>query len=64
MALAAFVFAAGAALDAFDFMAALFNTPELQAAVVAYTGPYASHALKFLGVLVAIARLRSLRKGV
>jgi len=64
MLVAGVVFAAGAALDALDLGAALFSTPELQAAVVAYTGPYSGHALKFIGVAVAIARLRSLRKGV
>ena len=64
MIIAGIVFAAGAALDVFDLGAALFSTPELQAAVVAYTGPYSSHALKIIGVAVAIARLRSLRKGI
>jgi uroporphyrinogen-III synthase len=64
MIVAGVVFAAGAALDALDLGATLFSTPELQAAVVAYAGPYSSHALKAIGVAVAIARLRSLRKGV
>jgi hypothetical protein len=64
MLIAGVVFVAGAALDVLDLGAALFNTPELQAVVVAYTGPYSSHALKIIGVAVAIARLRSLRKGL
>jgi uroporphyrinogen-III synthase len=64
MIVAAAIFAGGAALDMIDLGAALFSSPELQAAVVAYTGPYSSHALKTIGVAVAIARLRSLRKGV
>jgi 2-keto-3-deoxy-6-phosphogluconate aldolase len=64
MIVAGIVFAAGAALDAIDLGAALFSSPELQAAVVAYAGPYSAHVLKGIGVAVAIARLRSLRKGV
>jgi len=40
----------------------LLNMPEVEAALVAYGGPYASHWLKVVGVLTALARMRTLQR--
>lgn len=53
----------GLALDALPFVADLFNAPEIAGAITQYTGPYGSHIIKAIGVITALARLRSLGKG-
>lgn len=53
----------GLALDALPFVADLFNAPEVAGAITQYTGPYTSHVLKLIGVITALARVRTLWKG-
>lgn len=53
---------AGLALDALPVVSDVLGTPDAQAIVTSFAGPYASHALKAIGVVTLIARFRSLRK--
>jgi len=53
--------AAGVVLDVLPLACDLANTPEIQAAIVAYTGPHASHVMKAIGVITALVRIRSLK---
>jgi len=54
---------AGVVLDVAPLACDLANAPEVQAAITDYTGPAASHVLKAIGVVTALVRIRSLRKG-
>lgn len=63
MVLAGAEIAAGAALDAMPIVCDIANAPEVQSAITDYTGPHASHVLKAIGVVTALCRIRSLRKG-
>jgi hypothetical protein len=64
MAWAYVLIVAGVALDLMPAICDLANAPEVQAAITAYAGPYASHLLKALGIVTALVRLRTLRKGI
>jgi hypothetical protein len=55
--------ASGLALDALPLVSDILNAPEIQAVVTGAAGPYASHWLKAIGLITALARIRSLRKG-
>ena len=63
LAWAYFLIAAGITLDVLAVVMAFLNAPEVTAAITAYGGPHASHWLKAIGVITAVARLRSLSKG-
>jgi len=63
MALAVTEVAAGAALDAMPIVCDIANAPEVQSAITDYTGTHAGHVLKAIGVVTALCRVRSLRKG-
>ena len=55
--------ACGIVLDVLPLASDVLEAPEIQAIVTAYAGPYASHWLKAIGFITALARIRSLRKG-
>ena len=55
--------ACGVALNALPLASDVLNAPEIQAIVTVYAGPYASHWLKAIGLITALARIRTLRKG-
>lgn len=53
----------GAALDLMPLVMDFVNAPEITTVINDYAGPYASHALKAIGVITVLVRLRTLRKG-
>lgn len=55
--------ASGLALDALPLASDFLNAPEIQAVVTSFAGPYASHWLKAVGFITALARIRTLKKG-
>ena len=63
IAWAYFMIACGLALDALPLASDILNAPEIQSVVTGFGGPYASHWLKAIGLITALARIRSLRKG-
>lgn len=53
----------GAVLDILEVVFLLLDQQEMRDVVLSYCGPYGGHALKCIGVGVAVCRVRSLRKG-
>lgn len=54
----------GLALDLMPMVMDFINAPEVTTVINDIAGPYASHALKAIGVITVLVRLRTLRKAI
>ncbi len=59
-----FLIAVGLALDGLPIVADIVGSPEIAKAVTSVAGPYAAHAAKVIGIITALARIRSLKRGI